>query len=112
MRGLVLLVGLGACGGTSPTAVCAGNHSGSFDGDDIGTLVATLDEKGNVDVTFSSEASGTLSGGGAVEDDGALSAGTFGLDVNGTLDLDTCESAGTWSQVLLLLSGTWVMSPQ
>ena len=104
---LCLLVGCGP----SPVAVCAGNHEGSFDGSDVGTLTATLDEKGRTDVTLVGEATGTYQTAGKIDRDGSVE--TEGIVViQGSLDLETCESSGTWSQSLVGLSGTWRMAPK
>lgn len=105
-----VLVLLTACG-ESPVAVCAGNHQGTFSGSDVGTLTATLDQKGKANVTMTGEASGTFSSNGNVEDDGTVSASGL-VVINGDLDLETCESSGTWDQTQLGLTGTWSMSLQ
>jgi len=103
--GLCFLVGCGP----SPVAVCAGNHVGTFDGSDLGTMQATLDEKGHAEVSLQGQASGNLSADGKVEDDGTILL-TGVVKVDGALDLDTCVSSGTWTQSLAGLSGTWSMA--
>jgi hypothetical protein len=102
------MVALAGCG-SSPVAVCAGNHAGTFDGSDVGTLTATLDEKGNASVTMSGEASGSFSSSGNVDDDGTVAASGL-VSLTGALDLETCASSGTWDQGALGLSGTWSMA--
>lgn len=103
------LLGLAACG-PSPVAVCAGTHVGTFDGGDVGTLEATLDEKGNVDMILVAEASGTFDASGEVKRDGSVSAGGL-VTIEGQLDLDTCDSEGTWSS-RVGLDGAWSMALQ
>ena len=106
-----LILGLLMGCGPSPVAVCAGNHLGTFDGSDVGTLEATLDEKGVAKVTLVGEASGTLSSEGTIEDDGTIDFGGL-VTVSGRLDLESCDSSGSWAQSLAGLSGTWTMSLQ
>ncbi len=110
-RWLVPLLCCAACG-DSPVAVCAGNHAGTFDGSDMGTIDGTLDEKGKAELTFDSEASGALTGNGTVDDDGTISLSGLGMVISGDLDLSSCDSSGTWDQNVLGLSGTWTMSQQ
>lgn len=102
-----LILFLAGCG-PSPVSVCAGNHSGSFDGSDVGTLTATLDEKGKTEVTLVGEASGQYTTKGKIDRDGTIDTEGAVL-IQGALDLDSCASSGTWSQSLLGLSGTWEM---
>jgi hypothetical protein len=106
---LVLSWGLVGCG-PSPVAVCAGNHAGTFDGYDSGTLEATLNERGKADITLSAMASGTLESSGKVDRDGSIETSGF-VSIEGTLDLATCESGGTWSGPFGV-GGTWSMAPQ
>jgi len=108
MRQIPLFLLLTACG-PSPVAVCAGNHSGTFDGSDIGTMTGTLDEKGKAKITLVGEASGELSNSGSVDNDGTMTLSGL-VAVEGVLDLETCASSGTWDQSLAGLSGTWEMS--
>ena len=107
-RWTLLLLALTGCG-SSPVAVCAGNHAGTFDGDDLGTLEATLNEKGKAEVTMTGQASGTFNSSGKVDNDGTVEASGL-VTIDGTLDLDTCTSSGTWAQGVLGLSGTWSMT--
>jgi hypothetical protein len=111
MRVWILVAATAIGCGPSPVAVCAGNHSGSFDGSDVGTLSATLDEKGNASVTMDGEASGSLSSSGSVADDGTIDSSGI-VSLTGSLDLESCNSSGTWQQGALGLSGTWSMSLQ
>jgi hypothetical protein len=96
--------------GPSPVAVCAGNHAGSFDGSDIGTVAATLTERGKADITLTGQASGSFDSAGKVDRDGTVETSGV-VSISGALDLVTCDSAGTWSGPMGL-SGTWSMSLQ
>jgi hypothetical protein len=110
MKRVLVLCFVVGCG-SSPAGVCAGTHVGTFDGSDVGTMSATLDETGKAQVTLVGEASGTLSSDGQVDDEGTILLSGI-VSVEGVLDLDTCESSGTWSQSLAGLTGSWSMSPQ
>ena len=107
VRRILLLAVLVGCG-PSPVAVCAGNHAGTFDGSDIGTLQATLSERGKADVTMEGMASGTFGASGKLKRDGTIEA-KGPVTIQGALDLDSCESEGTWTGAFGL-SGTWSMA--
>ncbi len=109
MRLLPVALAVGACG-PSPVAVCAGNHAGTFDGSDFGTLEATLDERGRAEVDLTGAASGELEASGKVDRDGTVEVSGV-VTIEGALDLDSCESSGTWTGAFGL-NGTWSMALQ
>jgi len=103
--GWVLL--LTACSGEVSEALtaCAGDHEGSFAGDDAGAVVGVLEKNGTLALTF--EAVGLNLGADAeVDAEGNVTGCKSAVCVEGDYEFTGCSAVGTWTSDIGA-AGTW-----
>jgi hypothetical protein len=103
--GWVLL--LTACSGevSEELTACAGDHEGSFAGDDSGAIVGVLEKNGTLAITF--EAVGLNLGADAeVDAEGNVTGCKSAVCVDGTYTFDSCSATGSWTSDIGA-GGTW-----
>lgn len=88
--------------GDGTVAGCAGQWTGSYAGDDAGTMTVTLAEDGGLTGTFDSTAGNAIEIVGQVDETGAAT-GTADFEgviapFTGQFDLNNCTAQGTWGQ--------------
>jgi hypothetical protein len=112
MRTIALVALLSACG-SREFADCAGDHAGTYEGSDQGSLAGTLEPNGKVELTFDSDGDGPSFGAsGKVEPGGDVGGSSLIVAWDGQLDMITCASSGTWTNNTMGLSGTWELDLQ
>ena len=89
-------------------ARCAGDHAGTYDGDDAGAALATLGEDGALVVTFGT-GFGDVDAAATVADDGAVEGCEGDVCIEGTYDFEACAASGTWTNAPLSLAGDWAL---
>ncbi len=105
--GWVLL--LAACSGevSEELTACAGDHEGSFAGDDAGAVVGVLEKSGTLELTF--EAAGLNLGASAeVDAEGNVTGCKSAVCVEGIYDFASCSAAGAWTSDIGA-AGSWEM---